>query len=38
MIEISTPKTHSLQQTAGNKDIHAENLNEENQSIYTTIL
>jgi hypothetical protein len=37
MIEISTPKTHSLQQTAVNKDIHTEDLNEEDQSFYTAI-
>ncbi|NQV74793.1 MAG: hypothetical protein HQ491_01950 [Bacteroidetes bacterium] len=37
MIEISTPKTHSLKLTEVNKDITAEDLSEEDQSFYTTI-
>ncbi len=37
MIEISTPKTHSLKLTEVNKDITAEDLSEEDQSFYTAI-
>jgi hypothetical protein len=37
MIEISTPKTNSLQQTEENKDIIAEELSEEEQSFYSSI-
>jgi hypothetical protein len=37
MIEISTPKTNSLQQTEVNKDINAEDLSEDEQSFYTAI-
>lgn len=37
MIEISTPKTHSLQLTEVNKDSNAEDLSEEDQSFYTAI-
>lgn len=37
MIEISTPKTHSLQKTEVIKDISAEDISEEDQSFYTEI-
>ena len=37
MIEISTPKTHSLKLKEVNKDITAEDLSEEDQSFYTAI-
>ena len=37
MIEISTPKTNSLQKTEVNKDINSEELSEDDQSFYATI-
>ena len=37
MIEISTPKTHSLQKTEVIKDISEEDISEEDQSFYTEI-
>jgi hypothetical protein len=37
MIEISTPKTNSLQKTEVNKDINSEDLSEDEQSFYSSI-
>ena len=37
MIEISTPKTNSLQKTEVNKDINSEDLSEDEQLFYASI-
>lgn len=37
MIEISTPKTNSLQKTEVNKDINSEDISEDEQSFYSSI-